>query len=105
MPKAYPRELREEALLAARDRAEGVTLLDVANPFGIHPMTLRKWVSMSATGATTPQGTGTTLADAQRRIRLLERENQVLREAAAYLAQANIPTRNLGQGARTAVTG
>jgi transposase len=31
------------------------------------------------------------LRDARRRIRLLEQENEVLRRAAAYLSQANLP--------------
>ena len=31
------------------------------------------------------------LRDAKRRIRLLEQENEVLRRAAAYLSQANLP--------------
>ncbi len=40
-------------------------------------------------------GTTTTenaeLRDAKKRIRLLEQENEVLRRAAAYLSQANLP--------------
>ena len=31
------------------------------------------------------------LREARRRIRLLEQENEVLRRAAAYLSQANLP--------------
>jgi transposase len=31
------------------------------------------------------------LREAKRRIRLLEQENEVLRRAAAYLSQANLP--------------
>ena len=31
------------------------------------------------------------LAEARRRIRLLEQENEVLRRAAAYLSKANLP--------------
>ncbi|WP_425481720.1 transposase, partial [Kocuria coralli] len=31
------------------------------------------------------------LRDARKRIRLLEQENEVLRRAAAYLSQANLP--------------
>jgi transposase-like protein len=33
------------------------------------------------------------LREARRRIRLLEQENEVLRRAAAYLSQANLPGR------------
>ena len=33
------------------------------------------------------------LAEARKRIRLLEQENEVLRRAAAYLSQANLPAK------------
>jgi len=34
---------------------------------------------------------GATLWEANKKIRLLEQENEVLRRAAAYLSQANLP--------------
>ena len=43
----------------------------------------------SALGTTTAESVE--LRDAKRRIRLLEQENVVLRRAAAYLSQANLP--------------
>jgi transposase len=36
-------------------------------------------------------GEGEELREAKKRIRLLEQENEVLRRAAAYLSQANLP--------------
>ena len=35
MPKAYPREFREDVVRVARSREEGVTLRQVASDFGI----------------------------------------------------------------------
>ena len=44
MPKPYPQELRDDAIRVARDRGEGVTIEQVAKDFGVHPMTLHKWM-------------------------------------------------------------
>lgn len=73
MPKPFPREFRDDVVRVARRREPGVTLEQIATDFGVHP-------SESAE-----------LRAARRRIRLLEQENEVLRRAAAYLSQANLP--------------
>lgn len=39
----------------------------------------------------TPSTENAELREARKRIRLLEQENEVLRRAAAYLSQANLP--------------
>ena len=76
-------------------REPGVTLEQVAADFGVHPMTLSKWLRQAAIdegdrpGVTTAESAE--LREAQHRIRLLEQENEVLRRAAAYLSQANLP--------------
>ncbi|ETA05623.1 transposase IS3 [Gordonia alkanivorans CGMCC 6845] len=79
----------------ARDRGEGVTIEQVAKDFGVHPMTLHKWMRRADTDeGRSPGGTSTEsaeLREARKRIRLLEQENEVLRRAAAYLSQANLP--------------
>jgi transposase-like protein len=69
----------------------------IAADFGVHPITLSKWLRRSETDegarpATTP-GESTELREARKRIRLLEQENEVLRRAAAYLSQANLPAK------------
>ena len=95
MPKPYPQEFRDDVVKVARSRPEGVTLDQVAADFGIHPMTLSKWLRQAAVddgdrpGVTTTESTE--LRDAKKRIRLLEQENEVLRRAAAYLGQASLP--------------
>ena len=95
MPKPYPREFREDVIGVARNREPGVLLKDIANDFGISESCLNGWLrSADVEDGIKP---GTTAAEneelktAKRRIRLLEQENEVLRRAAAYLSQANLP--------------
>ena len=94
MPKPYPREFREDVIRVARNRDKGVTLEQIADDFGIHAMTLSKWLRQAAIDDGDKPGVSTTeaaeLRAAKRRIRLLEQENEVLRRAAAYLSQANL---------------
>ncbi|MFN8549736.1 MAG: IS3 family transposase [Candidatus Eisenbacteria bacterium] len=96
MPKPYPREFREDVVRVARGREPGVTIEQVATDFGVHPMTLHKWLRRATAEAGRP-GAGHVeaqeLREARKRIRLLEQENEVLRRAAAYLSQANLPKR------------
>lgn len=44
MPKPYLREFREDVVRVARGRGSGVTLAQIASDFGIHEMTLSKWL-------------------------------------------------------------
>ena len=48
MPKPYPQEFRDDVVKVARNRPEGVTLEQIAADFGIHPMTLSKWMRQAA---------------------------------------------------------
>ena len=95
MPKPYPREFREDVVRVARNREPGQQLKQIAADFGISESCLANWL----TRADVEDGVkpGATLAEhgelreAKKRIRLLEQENEVLRRAAAYLSQANLP--------------
>jgi len=93
--KPYPREFREDVVRVARQRDPGVTLEQIASDFGVHPITLSKWLRQADIDDGVKPGVSTTesaeLRAANRRIRLLEQENEVLRRAAAYLSQANLP--------------
>jgi transposase-like protein len=95
VPKPYPREFREDVVRVARNRGPGVRVKDVAKDFGISESCLTNWLAAADVedgvkpGVTTSENAE--LRAAKRRIRLLEQENEVLRRAAAYFAQAQLP--------------
>ena len=95
MPKPYPREFREDVIRVARNREPDVMLKTIAADFGISESCLANW--LKAADIEDGLKPGSTAADnaelreAKKRIRLLEQENEVLRRAAAYLSQANLP--------------
>ncbi|WP_336633324.1 MULTISPECIES: IS3 family transposase [unclassified Microbacterium] len=97
MPKPYPSEFRDDVVRVARNREPGVTIEQIAKDFGVHPMTLQKWMRRADIDEGAKPGQSRTesaeLREARKRIRLLEQENEVLRRAAAYLSQANLPKR------------
>ena len=92
MPKPHPREFRDDVVAVARKGEAPIS--QIAKDFGISESCLRNWLHVADVvdgvrpGAETE---GRELRDAKRRIRLLEQENEVLRRAAAYLSQANLP--------------
>ena len=90
MPKPYPSEFRDDVVRVAKSREPGVTIEQIARDFGVHPMTLTKWMR-SAQEATGSGAQLQELRELRRRNRLLEQENEILRRAAAYLSQANLP--------------
>ena len=85
MPKPHPREFRDDVVAVARKGEAPIA--QIAKDFGISESCLRNWLHR----ADVEDGvrSGTTEADAQEllaekpRIRLLERENEVLRRPAA----------------------
>ena len=95
MPKPYPRELREDVIRVARHREPDVLLKDIATDFGISESCLNNWMRAADVEDGIKPGTtaadNAELRDAKKRIRLLEQDNEVLRRAAAYLSQANLP--------------
>lgn len=73
----------------------GETLEQIASDSGVHPVTLSKWLRQAdiddwIKSVVTRDG-AVELREVRRRIRRLEQENEVLRRAAAYLSQANLP--------------
>lgn len=95
MPKPSPSEFRNDVVRVARNREPGVCIEQITNDFGVHPMTLQKWLRRADVDAGAQPGQTRTEAaeirELRKRNRLLEQENEVLRRAAAYLSQANLP--------------
>ncbi len=93
MPKAFPKEFRDDVVRVAR--ASDSPIAQVAKDFGVSESCLHRWLSLDDTehgsrpGTTAPESVE--LRELRRRNRLLEQENEVLRRAAAYLSQANLP--------------
>ena len=95
MSKRYPKEFRDDVVRVAQNRGSGVTLVQVAKDSGISNASLNLWLK----NARIEEGTQPALSDSElaensalrRRVKLLEQENEVLRRAAAYLSQANLP--------------
>jgi transposase len=102
MGKPFPKEFREDVVRVARERGPGVTLEQIATDFGVHPITLSKWLRKAdVEDGVKPGATSDQLAELRelkRRNRLLEQENEVLRRAAAYLSQAQLPGHGSGKG-------
>lgn len=97
MAKPYPQEFRDDVVRIARNREAGVTIEQIAKDFGVHPMTLQKWIRQADIDAGATPGQSRNEAAQIRELkklnRLLEQENEVLRRAAAYLSQANLPSK------------
>jgi transposase-like protein len=72
-----------------------VRVKDIAADFGISESCLTNWMTQADRDeGTRPGPTGDEAAEnreLRRRVRLLEQENEVLRRAAAYLSQAQLP--------------
>jgi transposase-like protein len=70
-------------------------LKDIASDFGISESCLTNWLAQAdrddglRAGATSDEVAEN--RELRKRLRLLEQENEVLRRAAAYLSQANLP--------------
>jgi len=95
VPKAYPREFRDDVVAVAQRREPGVTIKEIAYDFGISETCLQNWLRQADVEAGRKPGVTSSesaeLRELRKRNRLLEQENEVLRRAAAYLSQANLP--------------
>ena len=93
MPKPHPKEFRDDVVAVAR-RGEA-PIAQLAKDFGISESCLRNWLHRADVedghrpGVTSAESAE--LRELKRRNRLLEQENEILRRAAAYLSQANLP--------------
>jgi transposase len=93
VPKPHPREFRDDVVAVARKGEASIG--QIAKDFGISESCLRNWLTKADVedgrrpGVTSAESAE--LREVRRRNRLLEQENEVLRRAAAYLSQANLP--------------
>lgn len=94
MPRAFPKEFRNDVVAVAR-RGEA-PISRIAKDFGVSESCLQRWLKIADVedgikpGVMT-QAEAAELREAKKRIRLLEQENEILRRAAAYLSQAALP--------------
>ena len=99
MTNAYPMEFRRDVVQVARNREPGVTLEKIAADFGIHPITLSNWLKRAdiddgvKPGVTSAESVE--LREANKRIRLLEQEAEVLKRALAYVSQGSLPGKSI----------
>src|SRR3954447_5582791 len=95
MPVPYPKEFRDDVIAVARRRDPDVTLKQIAADFGISESCLNNWLARADRDeGVRPGPTSSEVSETRalrRRVKLLEQENEVLRRAAAYLSQANLP--------------
>ena len=93
VPRPHPQEFRDDVVAVAR-RGEA-PIAQIAKDFGISESCLRNWLAKADVQDGKRSGVSASeaveLREARKRIRLLEQENEVLRRAAAYLSQANLP--------------
>ncbi len=97
MVKAYPEEFRRDVIAVARKGETSVR--QVAKDFGISETCLARWLRLADRDDGNGSGASPSakaveqaeLREAQKRIRLLEQENEILRRAAAYFAQSQLP--------------
>ena len=97
MPQPYPQEFRDDVVRVVMGRDKNTTIAQIAKDFGVHEATITKWVRQAEIDAGNKPGNttdeSTELRELRRRTRLLEQDNEVLRRAAAYLSQANLPSK------------
>jgi transposase-like protein len=79
----------------ARAREDGVSIKKIATDFGVSETCLQNWLRQADVEDGAKPGLTRAESDEARelrkRVRLLEQENEVLRRAAAYFAQAHLP--------------
>jgi transposase len=93
VPAPHPKEFRDDVVAVAR-RGQA-PIRQIAKDFGISESCLRNWLRAAEVEEGTRPGVTSSesaeLRELRRRNRLLEQENEVLRRAAAYLSQAQLP--------------
>lgn len=97
-PRKYPPELKERALRLWRSEQPRRPIAHVARELGVHPEAMRTWIRQDETdrgerGDRPTTGELEEVRQLRKRVRELERANEILRAASAYFAQELDPTR------------
>ena len=108
MPKAFPKEFREDVIRVYRDSDASVA--QVARDFSISPSCLKRWLSIDERKASSSSGSAQSgsesdaLREANKPIKLLEQENEVVRplRSTAGHPPGTSPTRSSGSWPPTA---
>jgi transposase len=93
MPKAFPKEFRDDVVAVARKGLAPIS--QVAKDFGISEACLHRWLKLAdiedgiRPGVTAQESAE--LRELKKRNRLLEQENEILRRAAAFFAKDVLP--------------
>lgn len=104
VPKLYPSEFRDNVVRVARNREPGGTIEQIAKDFGVHPMTLQRWLQRSKIESGSASGV-TLKDDAELGHRLLADEaaeaEEVMAERTAssngWFSACGKPTRGKGR--------
>jgi len=93
VPRPHPKEFRDDVVAVARRGDAPVS--QIAKDFGVSDSCLRNWLHAADVEDGHRPGVSVSesaeLRELKRRNRLLEQENEILRRAAAYFAQAHLP--------------
>jgi len=97
-PRKYPIELKERALRLWRSEQPRRPIAHVAHELGIHPEAMRTWIRQDEADRGERADRPTTaeqqeLQALRKRVRELERANEILKAASAYFAAELDPTR------------
>jgi transposase len=97
-PRKYPPELKERALRLWRSEQPRRPIAHVARELGVHPEAMRTWIRQDQADRGERADRPTTaeqqeLQALRKRVRELERANEILKAASAYFAAELDPTR------------
>jgi transposase len=92
--KRYPKEFQLDVVRVVREGE--ASIVQIAKDFGVSPSSIHDWVKKfdaptARVESVTKIADSPELQELKKRNRLLEQENEVLRRAAIYLGQANLP--------------
>jgi transposase-like protein len=96
MPKAYPKEFRQDVIAVARRGDQSMS--QVARSFGVSESCLNRWLAIDARASGTSGSAPTVdqfdpsrVRELLKRNKQLEQENEILRRATAYFARDTLP--------------